>query len=106
MSNEEALLRAILSAVARQTYTVEDILRLVAVGAGKEKQIAAYNLADGSRTQAQISKELGLDAGNFSRTVARWIDEGIVVKVGDGREIKLQHVYPLPRDAIKRSEKK
>lgn len=106
MSNNEALLRAILGAVARQTFSIDDILKLVAVGAGKEKQIAAYNLADGTRTQAEIAKELSLDQGNLSRTVARWIDEGIVIKTGDGRDLKLLHVYPLPRDALKRAEKK
>jgi hypothetical protein len=105
VANEEALLRAILSAVARRTFRVADILALVAIGAGKDKQIAAYNLCDGTRTQGEIAKALALDPGNFSRTVGRWIDEGIVIKVGDGRDVKLQHVYPLPRDALKRAEK-
>ncbi len=93
---QEQLLRAILATVARQTFSTEYIVEKVAVGSDKIKQVNAYNLCDGSRSQAEIAKAVGLDAGNFSRTVARWVDLGIVVKLGEAREIKLVHVYPIP----------
>lgn len=93
---QEQLLRAILATVARQTFPPEFIVDKVAIGADKAKQVEAYNLCDGSRSQTEIAKHFGLDPGNFSRTVARWIDLGIVIKVGLSRDVKLLHVYPIP----------
>ena len=93
---QQQLLRAILATVARQTFSTEYIVEKVAIGADKVKQVNAYNLCDGSRSQAEIAKAVGLDAGNFSRTVSRWIDLGIVIKLGEARDIKLIHVYPIP----------
>ena len=71
-----------------------------------EKQLRAFNLCDGSRTQAEIGKELGLDSGNFSKTINRWIDEGIVIRVGEKREARPLHVYPLPEGLLKKGTKK
>jgi hypothetical protein len=51
-------------------------------------------------------KELGLDQGNFSKTITRWIDEGIVIRVGEKREARPLHVYPLPETLIKKGSKK
>lgn len=93
---QEQLLRAILATVARQTFPIEYLIEKVAVGSDKLKQVNAYNLCDGSRSQTEIAKVVGLDAGNFSRTVSRWIDLGIVVKLGKSSDIKLVHVYPIP----------
>ena len=92
---QEQLLRAILATVARRTFSTDYIVEKVAIGVDKAKQVEAYNLCDGSKSQAEIAKQLSLDAGNFSRTVTRWIDLGIVIKVGEARDIKLVHVYPI-----------
>lgn len=72
----------------------------------REKQHQAFNLCDGTRTQAEIAQELGLDPGNFSKTLNRWIDEGIVIRVGEKREARPLHVYPLPEAPIKKGTKK
>lgn len=93
MSDEATLLRAILSMTARQAFSV-DALREI-VGAG-EKQIRAFNLCDGSLSQGDVVKKCKLDQGNFSKTVARWIDAGIIIRLGQGRDTKLLHIYPLP----------
>lgn len=105
MDTQESLLRAILSTIARQTYPPARLLEILGTTAG-EKQRRAFNLCDGSRTQAEIAKELGLDPGNFSKTLNRWIDEGIVVRVGQKREIRPLHVYPLSESQIKKSNGK
>jgi hypothetical protein len=94
------LLRAILGMTARQAISVDDLLQIVAPKAGGEAQIEAYNKCDGSRSQGEIAKEVGLDSGNFSRTVSRWVDAGIVMKLGDSREPILLHIYPIPKDRI------
>jgi CRP-like cAMP-binding protein len=105
MDSQDAFLRAILATVARQTFPPSRILEIMGPNAG-EKQRRAFNLCDGSKTQADIVKELGLDSGNFSKTLNRWIDEGIVIRVGDKREARPLHVYPLPDALIKKEDKK
>lgn len=94
-SNEEAFLRAILSVVARQTFPPQTLFNLVAPKSGMQKQIDAYNLCDGTRTQGEIAKQLGLDSGNFSKQVKRWVELGIMTKVvQDGAERPI-HIYPV-----------
>src|SRR5712691_8653516 len=101
-SNNEALLRAILSVTARQAFPAEKLVEIVLTKGAGAKQVKAFNLCDGSKGQGDIAKGLKLDAGNFSRTVSRWVDEGVVFRVGEGREAKLLHIYPLPDTATKK----
>lgn len=103
MAAQDVYLRAILATVARQTFSPARIVEIINAG---EKQRRAFNLCDGSRTQAEIAKELGLDPGNFSKSVSRWVDEGIVIRVGEKREARPVHVYPLPEALIKKEDKK
>jgi hypothetical protein len=98
--NSELLLRAILATTARQAFPVDRIVEIV-VSKGGDKQLRGYNMCDGTRGQSEIAKLLKLDQGNFSRTVGRWVDAGIVFRLGTGRDAKLLHVYPLPEDAGK-----
>ncbi len=93
--NNEPLLRAILSVTARQTFPPDKLTEIVLSKRASAKQLTAFNLCDGTSTQSDIAKSLKLDQGNFSRTVARWVDEGVVFRIGKGREAKLLHVYPL-----------
>ncbi len=100
-SDNEALLRAILSVTARQAFPPERLAEIVLAKGAGVKQVEAFNLCDGSKTQGEIAKDSKLDAGNFSRTVSRWVDEGVVFRLGEGREARLLHVYPLPDAATK-----
>lgn len=104
MTNEEAYLRAILATVARQTFPPDALAKLVAPTKAGEKQLVAYNLCDGSRSQSEIAKELSLDPGAFSRTVSRWVELGILVRVGEKRETRLVHLYPLAVSAAKNNK--
>lgn len=106
MASQDQYLRAILATVARQTFSPDAILEIVAVGTDKGKQVAAFNLCDGTRSQAEVAKSTGLDSSNFSKTVGRWIDAGIVIKVGTGQDMKPLHVYPLPGTTVKKTGKK
>lgn len=105
MELQDTFLRAILATVARQTFSPAKILEIMGPAAG-EKQHRAFNLCDGTRTQSEIAKELGLDSANFSKTINRWIDEGIVIRVGEKRETRPLHVYPLPEALLKKGAKK
>lgn len=91
----EDLLKAILQTVARRTFPEERLRELVMPRNAGKNQLQAFNSCDGTKTQGEIAKANGLDAGNFSRTVARWVDAGVVFKLPDN---KLLHVYPLPSE--------
>ncbi|MGE4527249.1 MAG: MarR family transcriptional regulator [Rhodospirillaceae bacterium] len=101
MDTQDTFLRAILATIARQTFSPNKILEILGSSAG-EKQYRAFNLCDGSRTQADIVKELSLDSSNFSKTLNRWIDEGIVIRIGEKRDARPLHVYPLPETLIRK----
>lgn len=100
---QNQLLKALIGLLARQTFSVTDVLSIV--GIDKANQFKAYNLCDGMRSQGQIAKECKLDAGNFSRTVSRWVDEGIVIRLDSGGEQTLLHVFPIS-EARRKSEAK
>jgi hypothetical protein len=102
MNSQETYLRAILATVARQTFPPSFILDAIP----SEKQRQAYNRCDGTQTQTEIQKELGLDSGNFSRTLARWVDIGIAIRVGSGKDMRPLHVYPIAESDLKKSSKK
>lgn len=95
MDNSQVYLNAMLAMLARQSFPPEKLAALV----GKGKQIEAYNLCDGTRTQSEVAKALSLDTSNFSKTVARWSDAGILIRVTEGKEIRPVHLYPLSKEA-------
>jgi DNA-binding MarR family transcriptional regulator len=97
------LLRALLTVTARTTFPIEKLAGIVQSAGAGEKQLAAYNMCDGNHGQTEIAKALSLDAGNFSRTVGRWIDAGVVFRLGEGRDAKLMHVYPLPKEHARKT---
>jgi DNA-binding HxlR family transcriptional regulator len=99
MDTTESLLRAILATVARSTFPPADIYKIVAPVAGSDKQLAAYNLCDGKTPQTEIGKRAKLDKGSLSRSISRWIEAGIVVRVG--RDQYPLHVYPLTKSILK-----
>lgn len=88
----EQLLGFLVQVIGRSAVK-EDLVRQI-VGTAP-KQIRAFNLCDGTRTQSDIRKKVSLDAGNFSRTTRRWIEQGIAFEIADEGESKLLHIYPL-----------
>lgn len=88
----EELAACLLQVVARAAVT-QDYVRDV-VGTSS-RHLRAFNLCDGSLKQTDIAKKLGIDSGNFSRTVARWVESGIVFRLGDGKDARLMHIYPI-----------
>lgn len=92
MAETEELLRFLIQLSARHVFP-EDVLRQI-IGSS-ERQVDAYNLCDGTRTQAEIAKASKLDQGQFSRTASRWAEAGVLFRVGTGRDVKLLHLYSL-----------
>ncbi len=93
MDTNATLLKAILAIVARTVFPPDVLHQIVAPTAGSTKQLLAYNLCDGETPQTEIGKKAKLDSGNLSRLIAKWIEAGVVIRVGDDR-LPL-HVYPL-----------
>ena len=91
-SRMEDLLQCLVHVIGRAAIPEERVREIVGTGG---KQIRAFNLCDGTLTQTKIAKKCRIDSGNFSRTLARWIESGIVFPLGEGREMGLLHVYPL-----------
>jgi hypothetical protein len=97
------LLKCAIQVVGRLAMRPEQVGEVVVVNA---KQLKAYNLCDGTRTQGEVAKAAGLDNGNFSRTTVRWVESGVLFKVGTGRDAKLLHLYPLVKGDFKPARKR
>jgi len=95
MNTAEALLKAVLATVARATFPPDALIKIVAPTAGSEKQLLAFNLCDGETSQAEIGKKAKIGKGNLSTAITRWVEAGVMVRVGPER-LPL-HVYPLPK---------
>ena len=104
MDTTENLLKAILAVSARQAFPPAELVKIIAPTAGGGKQLAAYNLCNGKTPQAEIGKKAKLDKGSLSRSIARWIEAGIVVRIG--HEQYPMHVYPLPKEFLKSGSSK
>ena len=93
----EDLIRILIQLTARSVFP-EDRLREIVVPLGTSgKQLTAYNLCDGSRTQADVARKAKIDRGNFNRTVTRWVRLGAMHSIGSGRDARLLHLYPLSK---------
>ena len=103
MDTTEALLKGILATVARMAFPPEVLYKIVAPTSGSDKQVLAYNLCDGETSQAEISKKAKLDPGSLSRSTAKWVEAGVVIRVG-ADQLPL-HLYPLTRPTAKSGNK-
>lgn len=97
MDNSQVYLKAMLAMLARQSFPPEKLASMV----GKGKQLEAYNLCDGTRTLSEVATELDIDKSNFSKTLARWTELGILIKVSEGKEVRPVHLYALPNSKAK-----
>lgn len=94
MNTTEALLKGILATVGRTVFPPEVLYKIVAPTVGSAKQVLAYNLCDGKTPQADIGKKANLDKGSLSRSIGKWVEAGVVIRVGtEGHPL---HLYPLP----------
>lgn len=93
---EVDLLRALLHVTARGPIPPDKLREVVLGNRGGGRQLAAYSLCDGTRLQSDIAEEAGLDQGSLSRSVSRWIELGVLFRIGSGSRARLLHLYPLP----------
>ena len=95
MNETETLLQAILAMVSRGTFPPEELRKIVAPTVKSDKQVLAYNLCDGETPQAAICKNAKLDKGSLSTSISRWVEAGVMVRIGPDR--LPMHLYPLPK---------
>lgn len=96
LGNLEGLMRALIAVTARVAFPEDKLLQLISpIQRGRDKLLRAYCLCDGTRTQADIVKASKLDPGFVSRTLKRWIDSGILFRLGAERTATFLHAYPL-----------
>ena len=100
MADTDELLRILIQLTGRQAFPPEVLREIVG-----ERNVETYNLCDGTRTQAEVVKGAKVDQGAFSRTSARWVQEGVLFRLGSGRDVKLWHLYPLPAGQSRRRGK-
>jgi hypothetical protein len=103
VNTTDALLKGILATVARTAFPPDALYKIVAPTAGSGKQVLAYNLCDGETSQTEIGKKAKLDAGSLSRSIAKWVEAGVIIRVGDD-QLPL-HVYPLNSPPTKTGKK-
>jgi len=104
VNTTETLLMGILATVGRTAFPPEALYKIVAPTAGSGKQIHAYNLCDGETPQAEIGKKAKLDRGSLSRSISKWVEAGVVVRVGP--DALPLHLYPLTEPDMKSATKK
>jgi predicted transcriptional regulator len=98
MADTDELLRILIQLNGRQAFP-EDLLR-GKLGAS-ERVLEAYNLCDGTRSQREVAKAVGLDEGQLSRSVKKWISEGILFKLGTERDTRLLHLYRVAKESMR-----
>lgn len=91
VSTTDELLRVLIAVTGR--VAIPEARLRVLVGRNPrtgDKYMAAYDLCDGSRGVSEIARLSGLDHGNLSRTITRWVDQGVMFKLGwDARSVQL-----------------
>lgn len=91
------MLEFAVSLLGRIAFKDVELKQIILSGGGGEKQLKAYNLCDGTRTQGEIAKAVKLDPGSFSRTVSRWESAGIAKRLGAGKEKKIKGLYEVSK---------
>ena len=88
----EQLMECLIQVIGRATIPETRVREVVGTGA---KQLKAFNLAAGTLTQSDIAKKAKLGQASLSRTFSRWVENGVAFWVGEDRDARLVHIYPI-----------
>jgi len=102
MDTNETLLRAILMTLGRGTFPPGKLHRIIAPQKNSSKNLVAYNACDGNTPQVEIARKSKLDKGALSRLLARSIEAGVMIRIGED-QFPL-HIYQLTEEALEQSE--
>lgn len=87
------LLRILIMLAGRLAVPPEQLPSLVSPKSNVS-YLKAYSLCDGRTALRDLVAETGIDKGSLSKTIAKWVDDGIAFRVGP--EQYPLHLYPLP----------
>ncbi|SRR6266540_1739305 len=97
----EQLVQCLIHVVGRAAVSEEQVRKIVATG---EKQVEAFNLCDGTLTQKEVVEKVGLDQGSVSRSMTRWVENGVAFWIGEGSDARLLHIFPIPLTKVPRAK--
>jgi hypothetical protein len=92
----EQLAAFLIQLVGRTAIPPDQVRDLIGTG---RVNLKAFNMCDGTNTQKSIAKKLRIDQGQLSRTFSRWVESGIAFRVGDRKEARLLHIYPIRQES-------
>lgn len=98
MAETNELLRALLAVTGRVAFP-EEQLRGIISPMGNAAYLEAYRLCDGKTPASAIAKTTGIDQGNLSKAITKWIELGVAFRSGPKR-LPL-HLYALATDGAK-----
>jgi hypothetical protein len=87
------MLGCVIQVVGRLVLPPEKVLEIVGTG---KNYLKAYNLCDGRNSQMEVVDQTGIDQGSLSKVYKRWVENGVAFWIGEGKEKRLLHIYPLP----------
>jgi len=90
----EQLLECMVHVIGRRAVPLEEVQKIVGKG---DKQVKAFNLSDGARTQADVVKKAHINQSSLSSTSKRWVQNGVAFWIGESTDRRLLHIYPIPQ---------
>jgi predicted transcriptional regulator len=99
----EQLLECLVHTIGRIAMPLDKVQEIV--GTRSNSQIKAFNLLNGNLTQTDVAKKAKLDKANLNKAIIRWIENGIVFRLGGDQKAPLMHIYPIPNKPSKKSGK-
>lgn len=88
----EDLLQVLIATAGRIAFPLERLIEIVSP-TGSQKYVKAYNLCDGTRGLSDVARLASLDKSNLNKSVSRWVEAGILFKVGELPA--LLHLYAI-----------
>lgn len=86
------MVQCLIHVIGRAAIPEDRVREVVATGA---KQLKAFNLCDGTRSQSEVARKAGVHQANLSRAMGRWVENGVAFWIGDGTDARLMHVYAV-----------
>jgi len=80
-SESTDLLRALVGLIGRAAFP-EHKLRDLVSPSGNSAYFHAYRMCDGRTPLTAIVKQTGIDSSNLSKAVGKWVDAGVMFRIG------------------------
>jgi hypothetical protein len=87
-----------ISLLARLVWAPEKLVEIVMANKKKDPEayISVYNALDGEATGKQLGEIAGVTKQAISSVLQTWVDEGIVLNVGNNTQPKYRRLMRLP----------